>query len=192
MKKTELRDRLFFTVQDVAAVRGLTIGSAQVLCSRNVRRGNFVRVKNNFYVLESNWAHYRNSHFYQISNFLQVPSYVSCMTALAFHNITTQVQRDWYENITWRRSLRLENRGISFSFYKVQARYYFGFTKDNGFFMAGPEKALLDAVYLHSLGRYPLDWSSLNLDPLDRQRLSELIVPYPDSIKRQVRITCKI
>jgi hypothetical protein len=34
MEKAEFRNRLFFTVQDVAAAHDLTIGSAHVFCRR--------------------------------------------------------------------------------------------------------------------------------------------------------------
>ena len=95
MERRELKNRLFFSTQDVADTYGMTIPSAYVLCSRYVRPGTFIRLKKNLYVLERNWERYGKSEFFQICNFFQVPSYVSCMTALAYYGITTQVQRDW-------------------------------------------------------------------------------------------------
>ena len=191
-QRTDLRNRLFFTVQDVAAAAGITLSSAHVLCSRSVRRGAFMRIKKNFYVLERNWERFGNREFFQICNFLQVPSYVSCTTALAFHGITTQVQRGWFENITTRRTAKMEAGGVVFLYHKVQPRHYFGFMKQDGFFIAGPEKALLDAAYLHSLGRYPLDWNSLNLDALDKQKLITLMEPFPPQVKNRIGKECKI
>lgn len=48
----ELEKRLYFTAEDVASLLNIKSESAQVLCSRYVKRGIFVRLKNNFYVLE--------------------------------------------------------------------------------------------------------------------------------------------
>lgn len=114
------------------------------------------------------------------------------MTALTFHGITTQVQRDWFESITWKRSTKMDARGVSFVFYKAQPNLYFGFVRQESFFIAEPEKALVDAAYLHSLGRYPLDWSSLNLDALDREKVNTLMAPFPDRVKRGVSKRCEI
>ena len=62
---SNLKDRLFFTVEDVADLQGIAITSAHVLCSRYVRRGIFIRVKKNFYVLERNWTHYGIREIFQ-------------------------------------------------------------------------------------------------------------------------------
>lgn len=192
MEPKELRERLFFTAQDVASAYGITLRSAHVLCSRYVKRGTFIRLKKNFYILDRDWEQYGRGQFFQICNFLQVPSYISCMTALGFHGITTQVQRNWYESISKRRSHKIDAPGISFCYHKVQPPYFFGFARQDGFFIAGREKALLDAVYLNSLGLYPLDWSSLTLDILDREKLKDQMTPFPDRVKRKIRKLCKI
>jgi hypothetical protein len=56
---------------------------------------------------------------------------------------------------------------------------YFGFRKEKEFFIATPEKALLDAFYLMSYGRYALDLSALNADRLDREAIRNLSLKYP-------------
>ena len=192
MAREILKERLAFGAEDVAAAYGTTRASAHVLCSRYVRQGVFVRLKKNFYVLERNWEKYGRQDFFRISNLLQVPSYVSCMTALAFYGITTQVQRDWYENISMKRSTSVEARGISFIYHKFQPALYFGFTRQEGFFVAEPEKAFLDAAYLDSIGRYSVDWSSLNLEALDMAKLRALLVPFPHKLKIRIAEKCRI
>jgi hypothetical protein len=182
-----LKAGLFFTVEDVAVLRGISIPSAHVLCSRYVRRGLFIRVKRNFYILERNWERYGKRDFFRVCNFLQVPSYVSLMTALCFHGVSTQVQRNWYESVSTRKSFVLETRGVSFRYQKVRPQIYGGFVQDEGVFIATPEKAFLDAVYLNALGRYPLDWASLDLGRLGRAALSALMGPYPERVKTKVR-----
>lgn len=191
MRQSELKDRLFFSVQDVANAYGITLESARVLCTRNVRRGVFIRLKKNFYVLERNWDRYGTREFFQISNYLQVPSYISCMTALAFYGVTTQAPQSWYENIAQKRTVSMEAHGTVFMYHKIRQPYFFGFVRHESFFIASREKAFLDAIYLNSLGRYPLDWSSLNLDALDRAKMSELLDPFPEKIKRRIRKACR-
>lgn len=192
LERSKLKNRLFLTVEDIAETQGIALSSAHVLCSRYVRQGILIRLKKNFYVLDRNWEHYERKDFFRICNFFQVPSYISCMTALGFFGITTQVQRDWYENIAQRRSLKAEARGIVFSYHKISRPLFFGFAKQDGFFIAAPEKAFLDSVYLHSLGRYPLDWSSLNLGALNRETLLTMMEPFPAQVRRRVRKACEI
>lgn len=188
---TDLKNRLFFTVQDVAESRGISIASARVLCNRYVQKGVFVRLKKNFYILDRNWERYGAWEFFKIANFLQVPSYISCMTALSFHGVTTQVQRNWYESIALKRSINREVNNVLFSYHKIRPDYYFGFHRREGFFVATPEKALLDSVYLNALGRYPLDWKSLDTKLLDMAQLNKFMEPFPPTVRSRMDRLCK-
>ena len=55
--------------------------------------------------------------FFKISNILQVPSYISLMTALSYYEITTQVQREVIESVCVKRTLKktIENTEFNFS-----------------------------------------------------------------------------
>lgn len=187
-----LREKLYFTVEDVADVFAVKRASARVLCNRYVRKKIFLRLKNNFYVLEQNWRSYSRDDFFKISNFLQVPSYVSFMTALSFYEVTTQVQRNYYESASLKRSVELGADGSVFVFRKLKKEYYFGFNKRDNIFIATKEKALIDAVYLYSFGKYRLDFSSLDLEKLDKVKLRELLNTYPENTKRTVKELCGI
>jgi hypothetical protein len=60
---------------------------------------------------------------------------------------------------------------------------YSGFSKDQGAFIATPEKALLDSIYLASIGRYTPDLASLDLGKLDRKKLAFIASKYPSKTK---------
>ncbi|MFH1777535.1 MAG: type IV toxin-antitoxin system AbiEi family antitoxin domain-containing protein [Candidatus Omnitrophota bacterium] len=118
--KLKLKQKPYFTVEDLAEVWKIKPASAKVVCSRYVKKGIFIRLKKNFYILEENWEHFSRDHFLRTANFLQVPSYVSFMTALSLHEVTTQVQRDFYESASVRRSVQFTSRGVVFNFYKLK------------------------------------------------------------------------
>ena len=61
---------------------------------------------------------------------------------------------------------------------------YFGFQRQNGFFIASPEKAFGDAVYLRSLGRYKFDMTSIDPDRFDRARMKEVLGKFPERTRR--------
>jgi len=188
---SSLRERLFFTIEDVVALLRIDRRSAQVLCSRYVKNGQFIRLKRDFYVLEQNWANYSREDFLRIANFLQVPSYISLMTALSVYGVTTQVQQDYFESVSLRQSVSYSVKGKIFDFHKVKKLYYFGFQKRNGVFIASKEKALVDAVYLWSFGRYPLDWASLDLDAINKEEVLRMSELFPKRTKNVLKKICK-
>lgn len=107
--------------------------------------------------------------FLRVSNFLQVPSDVSFTTALSLYEITTQVQRDFFESDSLRRSISYKIRGTIFNYYKIQKMYYFDFMKKEDIFIATGEKAFIDSIYLYSFGKYKMDFSAIDLERLDKK-----------------------
>jgi predicted transcriptional regulator of viral defense system len=172
-------DKPFFSQEDVAHALGIGLSSARVLCSRYVKKGLLTRLKRGLYARTETLAHMGQQDLFQIANFLQVPSYVSLMTALSYYGITTQVQRNFFESISIKRTKTFEAGGFTFRYTKISPRRYGGFEKKRGAFVALPEKAILDCFYLASLGRYALDISSLDLTRINEQRLLELTSLYP-------------
>ncbi len=187
-----LKNKLFFTVQDVAAAKGSGLASAYVLCSRYVQRGYFIRVKRDFYVHADTWNRYGFLDFLKLANFLQVPSYISFTTALEYHGLTTQVQRNWYECVTTRRSNSFAPLGVTFLYHKLNDRLYFGYERIDGIFVAAPEKAVLDSAYLEVRGVNATDWDAVSFDKMDKDRMREWIVPFPNQFKRKIAEKCKI
>lgn len=188
----KLKERLYFTVEDVQDICGIKPGSVLVLCTRYTQKGIFVRLKKNLYVLDEKWGNYTREDFYRISNVLQVPSYISFMSALSFYEVTTQVQRDFFENTSLKRSVRFDIKGTAFNFYKLKKKYYFDFIKKNDIFIATKEKAFIDSVYLYSFGKYKIDFSSLDLDKLDKKRVTKIMNLYPIKTKKIVSRLCRI
>lgn len=186
-KLQRLREKLYFTVEDVTAIWNIQPASARVLCNRYARKGVFLRLKNNFYVLEQNWQNFSPADFLRISNFLQVPSYVSFMTALAFYEVTTQIQRNFFESVSLKRSVQFNIKGVAFNFYKLKKGYYFDFIKQDNVFIATKEKALIDAVYLASFGKYQLDFSSLDFNKLNKSKLKKVLTVFPRKTKQIMR-----
>ncbi len=189
---SQLRKKLYFSLDDVVNILGIKRSSARVLCSRYVSEGVFSRIKNNFYVLTDNLERYRRNDIMKLSNYLQVPSYISLTTAMAQWNLTTQVQINTCEACCKRRSRENKAGQIIFSYFKISNKYYFGFVKKDGIFIAEKEKALIDALYLYSFGKYSLDFDALEIDKLDRRRVLELEKYYPQKTRKIIRKVCRI
>jgi predicted transcriptional regulator of viral defense system len=187
-----LESKLYFTSQDVADILGIKPSSATVLCSRYVKKGLFIRLKKDFYVMKERWQRNSTSEFFQIANVLQVPSYISLMTALSFYELTTQVQRKFFESVCIKRTAKYEVDGVLFNFYKLKRELYFDFIKQGDFFIATKEKALLDAIYLYSFGKYSFDVSSVDISKIDLKKIKKLLIKYPERTKGAFERICKI
>ena len=183
---------IFFSTRDVSSAFKITEASARVLCHRYLKQKIFLRLKRGLYLLEENWRHIDEAQLYRLANRLQVPSYLSLMTALSHYQITTQVQRRFFESIGVVRTKNISLRDAQFRYTKLSPGLYFGFVKKDDYFIATPEKALLDAVYLASLGRYRLDMDSLNLERFDKKALKRLSVRFPAKCRLILETRCRI
>jgi predicted transcriptional regulator of viral defense system len=174
----------FFSLEDVAYTLGLQPASAAVLCSRYVKKGLLTRLKRGHYARTEHLAHLSRIELFGIANFLQVPSYVSLLSALSYHGMTTQVQRGFFESVSIKRTRSFEVGELVFQYTKIRPNLYSGFQKTEGVFIALPEKALLDSFYLASLGRYSLDMSSLDLAKIDGAVLVKLSLIFPERTRK--------
>jgi predicted transcriptional regulator of viral defense system len=188
----EIGNLLYFSTQDVAQILGIKPSSAVVLCARYVKKGLFLRLKKDLYILRERWQRNSLSDFFQIANILQVPSYISLMTALSFYEVTTQVQRGYFESVCIKRTKKIEIEDATFNFYKLKRSLYFDFIKQGNFFIAKKEKAFLDTVYLYSFGKYVFDIDSVDMSKFDLKRIKKLLKFYPEKTKMVVEKICRI
>ncbi|MCH8127298.1 hypothetical protein IIC38_15280 [candidate division KSB1 bacterium] len=135
---------------------------------------------------------YTREDFYRVGNFLQVPSYLSLLSALSFYEVTTQVHHRFFESVCLKRTVSYEVEGIIFNFMKLKNSYYFDFKKNNNIFMASKEKTFVDSIYLFSFGKYKLDLTAIDLAKLDMERVNKLIAVFPEKTKKVVRRLCGI
>lgn len=192
LKLQVLSRRPYFTTEEVAESLGIQMASARVFCSRYAKQGLLIKLKNGYYITSQKWDNSRREDRYSIANILQVPSYISFLTALAYYEITSQVQRDFVENACLKRSVSYEVKGTAFKYYKLKKKLYFDFVKQDGIFLATREKAFLDTIYLFSFGKYKIDLGSLDIGKLDQDRIRKLVKAYPAKTRKIVVALCKI
>jgi len=106
------------------------------------------------------------------------------MSALDYHEITTQLQRGLIESVAIKRTKEFSLNGSIFRYIKIIRTLYFGFIRQQEFFIATPEKAFLDAVYLMSFGRYALDLAAIDPGKLNRKELRQMSRNYPPQTRK--------
>ena len=189
MKIIELKKikKLYFGFEDIARALEISPASAKVTASRYTKQGILLRMKRNMYVFRDAWNIAGRGEKLLLANMGQVPSYISLMTALDYYEITTQVQRDFFESVALKRSKEIHMNGSVFRYVKIAGNLYNAFKKERDLFIATPEKALLDAFYLMSYGRYSLDLSSLDKTKLDRIEIERLSRQFPLKTKKRLK-----
>ena len=189
MKLKELNriKKLYFGYEEIARVFGISPSSAKVTASRYVRHGLLLRMKKNVYVRREVWNAAGIEDKFLLANLGQVPSYISLMTALEYYEITTQVLRDFFESVAVKRTKEINLNGCFFRYTKVNNDLYHGFKKEKGFFIATPEKALLDGLYLMSYGRYSFDLSSLDASKFDGGEVKRLSRGFPLKTRKMLK-----
>ena len=113
------------------------------------------------------------------------------MTALDYYEITTQVQRDFFESVAVKRTKEIHLNSSVFRYAKIAGNLYFGFKKEKEFFIASPEKALLDAFYLMSYGRYSIDTSALDAGKFNEDEIKRLSKAFPLKTRKTLKIWWK-
>ena len=177
--------KLYFTTADIARALGITPKSANVTATRYYNGGYIVRIKRGLYVLKSKWENLREEDLFSVANILQVPSYISLVTALSYYGITTQLQQGYIESIALKRTKSANIKEITFTYTRIANKLYCGFTREKGIFIAKPEKAFLDAFYLSSMGKYSFDMYSIDKGKLDLANIRKFYKNFPEKIMRE-------
>ena len=137
----------------------LTRALAKGLIERVVRRVYLNLLRENPPVLE------------EVACFLQTPSYISCEWALNRHGILLQVPTVCTVltlNTSVGASRNLSYAGVTIEFSRIASRLFTGSETREGFNLALPEKALLDAIHLRKAVPFQ---DELEIDRLDLDRM---------------------
>lgn len=160
---------------DIANLLSIGKESAKVTATRYARKGLLIRLKRDFYIPVNIFEKFNEKDFFKAANIIQAPSYISLTSALSYYNISTQQLQNVYESIAVKRTKHVKVRNIEFIFNLVKKKFYTGFTLEDNFFIAEPEKALADIVYLTSLAKYSCDFTAINFKRLNKKKIDDYI-----------------
>ena len=176
-------NKLYFSYRDISKAFNINPESAKVTIARYVKAGYIKRLKKNYYILRETWDILSTEDRFKIANVVQVPSYISLTTALSYYGYTTQVQQAYYESVVFRRTKEMKIGDVVFKYVKLKKSLYTGFLKEKGIFIASPEKALLDSLYLMAQNKYTLDLSAIDRHKFNKALLDKYMKMYPAGIR---------
>lgn len=180
--KLQSLDRGFFTVRDMEKITGMSNESLRVTLSRFTAQKLLTRIKRGIYQLSLSEIDVK-----KIANQLYYPSYLSFESALSFYNILSQIPyTQTFATPKKSKKMILWNTEVEFT--KLKEELFFGYELKQGIYIALPEKALLDELYLVSKGRRTIDLKELNLQGLNKNTLLEYAKLFPRYIDKQLHL----
>ncbi len=171
-------DKPYLTVADLEKVLGLERASLYVTLSRLVRYGVLERARRGVYQLTL-----RPGEVSHTANLLYAPSYLSFESALARYGILSQVPYT-LSFATTRRSKRITLGAAVVEFHQLRHDLFFGYTLEQGLYVAEAEKALLDELYLIKRGKSSLPLDGLRLTDLSSEKLLTYAGRFPPYVER--------
>jgi len=155
-----------------------------------VKKGYLLPLKKGVYIFNDDYRKIQPSVFF-VANFLVSPSYVSLEYALGYYGLIPE-KVEIITSITTKKTNFFQNCLGEFEYRSIKEELFFGFKKENNqeFFIALPEKALVDYFYLNSQfeGRYE-EFDSLrlqNLEILDVDLLKSYKLHYNKRMKKVI------
>jgi hypothetical protein len=122
----------------------------------------------------------------EVACFVRPPAYVTGEWALNFYGISAQcpvVCTAVTLGSAVGRHHRVEYQGVTIEFSKISPALFFGFNRIDNFYMATPEKAILDTFYLRKALPTP---DELEMENIDLDALKEMGSKFPKRVLKGV------
>lgn len=177
-KKLKAIEKPYFSIADLEKVLGLKRKSLYVALNRMVKSGLLNRIKRGIYEVS-----FSKNKIEEIANQLYFPSYLSFESVLFKHGIMDQIPYT-LTFATSRKSKKLILAERETEYRQIKKELFFGYKKEGGILTAEPEKALLDQIYLYSLGKAFVNFEEWDFSRLDRTRFLRFLELYPQKVKK--------
>lgn len=168
--------KAYFTVADLEKVLDLKRESLYVTLNRLVKSGVLVRLAKNIYSLFTEAVDRQ-----KIANELYFPSYLSFETALSQYGILSQIPYT-QTFATLRPTKKMIIADVAVEYSHIKKELFFGYTLKNGKYIAEREKALLDELYMVSMGKRSIVTEELDLKDIDKNKLEKYAKKFPAQI----------
>ena len=165
--------KLYYSISDLIKVTGLARDSLYVALSRYVKKKVIIRLTAGIYILPEQYDRLET-----IANELYSPSYLSFESALSRYGIISQIPYS-LTFATTRKSLRRSLAETHVEYRSIKAQLFTGYENNGSTFIATPEKAILDSLYLVSFGKSMTQLKNPGLKEVNIQKMKKLARIYP-------------
>lgn len=179
-------DKRYLTGREIGRLLSISPKSLRVTLFRLTKRGILRRLRRNLYEVIL-----RPSDVLEVANTAYQPSYISFTYCLGKLGISNQIAYE-IEFATPKKTRRIEIRDRSIVFRKIKKDLFFGYTLKDNVFIAEPEKALLDTLYLKTKGLTTLSEEELNLGYLFKAKFLKMSKKFSANVQKEARRLAKM
>lgn len=175
-------NKSYFTVADFEKILNMKREVLYVTLNRLVKSGVIIRLKRGVYVAE-----FQSLELEKTANELYYPSYLSFESALSRYGIVSQIP--YTVTFATTKTTKKQNlAGREVEYRQLKDGLFFGYKLVEGMYIAEPEKAVLDQLYLMSKGKVASDTSEWSLVGIDKKKLQEYTKKFPPTVQKRVKI----
>ncbi|GAG62184.1 hypothetical protein ES702_02788 [subsurface metagenome] len=170
-------NKTYFTVADLEKILELERDSLYVTLNRLVKAGVLIKLRRGVYQPE-----FQSLELEKVANEIYYPSYLSFESALSRYGILSQIPYT-LTFATTKRSKKLTLSGREVEYRQLKKDYFFAYTIKEGIYIAEPEKAILDQLYMMSKGKGESDISEWSLVGLKKNRFLRYSKKFPRTVQ---------
>lgn len=171
----------YFTVADLEKILEMRRDSLYVTLNRLVKDGVLIRLRRGVYQPE-----FQGLELERTANELYYPSYLSFESALSRYGILSQIPYT-LTFATYRRSKKILLRDREVEYRQLKKEYFFGYKLEKGLYIAEPEKAVLDQLYMISKGKASSEISEWSLIGLKKGKLFQYSKYFPKAVQSSAK-----
>ena len=171
-------DSAFFTISTLQALFNITRNSARTTAARLVEKGILIRLRRDLYTLAN-----QQYSLFALANALYQPSVISLETALNYYGAIVQVPQVIFSVSLV--SHKCTSDETEFIYRRVDPSLFrLAQVKVENFFIAKPEKAFLDTLYMKSKGLAELLPEDVDMSKFDSELIDYYVCFYPPIVKK--------
>ena len=153
------------TFQDITSATAMDANTLRVSLHRLLKRGELIHLRKGVYQLVG-----AEVDIERVAAELFYPAYFSCEWALAHHGVLHQIPYR-LELMTPKRSRTMALGTQEIAVHHLKKDLFWGYEIIDGIWMATPEKAIIDILYLQRLGQKTLPVDEIRWERIDRKKL---------------------
>lgn len=169
----EATGKTYFNKYELKKFYHGTKGSFKVLLSNWIKKRLIYSLSKGFYAFNLTKVDYLH-----LAHEFDRNSYISFEYALYLYGLIDQVP-SVITLATKKRSRVIKSANWTFEFTHLKDDLFFGYELKNKVYMAIPEKALADLIYLISRGKRIFEFDTLEKKKIDKKKLHEILEKFP-------------
>lgn len=172
-------NKTYYTKREI----GLIIEENGVRLDKNIKQlinlGLLEEIAKNIYVVFTSYY-----DVIEVASQLYLPNYLSFESALARYDVLNQIPYTiTFATIKSPKNITVAKRQVEFI--QIPKNLFWGYVVSGNIYIAGPEKAFLDLIYIASVKNYQIDMDEINLKKLSRKVLLEYSKKFPIKIQKE-------